>query len=224
LVEHALQLGADLRRAGRDYAFDQATPDWHWSTDAIELVLPLPRLAAPCQTGNAAAAIAALHALRDRLGWNPAAIAQGVRAANAGARLQRFAGTPELVVDVAHNPQAARVLAAWLQQAPIEGRTLAVFGALDDKDIDGIVCALTPCVDAWYLVGLERDSPRGLPVHLLRERIGARIAPDAIVSVEEDVTQALALAFAGAMPGDRVIAFGSFMVAAPALAFATRRS
>jgi dihydrofolate synthase/folylpolyglutamate synthase len=44
------------------------------------------------------------------------------------------------------------------------------------------------------------------------------------VSVEEDVTQALALAFAGAMPGDRVIAFGSFMVAAPALAFATRRS
>lgn len=220
LLEYATRLGADLRRAGRDYVFDDAAPDWHWRADATELVLPRPLLAAPCQTGNAAAAIAALHALRDRLDWNPAAIAQGVRTAKLGARLQRFAGAPELVVDVAHNPQAARMLAAWLRSEPSSGRTIAVFGALGDKDIDGIVHALAPCIDAWYLAGLERDSPRGLSAQALRERIGARIAPEAIASVGEDITQALALAFAQAMPGDRVVAFGSFMVAAPALEFA----
>jgi dihydrofolate synthase/folylpolyglutamate synthase len=224
LLEHAALFGADLRRAGCEYAFDEAEPDWRWRADAIELVLPRPQLAAPCQIGNAAAAIAALYALRDRLGWNPAAIAQGVRSASVGARLQRFAGTPELVVDVAHNPQAARMLAAWLRQTPIEGRTLAVFGALDDKDIAGIVQALAPCIDAWYLVGLERDSPRGLSAQGLRDRIGTGIAPDAIASVDGDVARALAHATAQARPGDRVVAFGSFMVAAPALAFAVRRA
>jgi dihydrofolate synthase/folylpolyglutamate synthase len=58
----------------------------------------------------------------------------------------------------------------------------------------------------------------------LRERIGADIAPDAIASVGGDVAQALARATAQARAGDRVVAFGSFMVAAPALAFAAGRA
>lgn len=223
LLEHALQIGADLRRAGHDYAFDEAGTDWRWRAGTVDLVLPRPGLAAPCQIANAAGAIAALHALRARLEWNPAAIAAGVRSARVGGRLQRFAGPPELIVDVAHNPQAARMLAAWLRQTPIEGRTLAVFGALDDKDVDGIVGALAQCIDAWYLVGLERDSPRGLPARELRDRIAPRIAAGGITVADGDVAHALALAGAHALPGDRVLAFGSFMVAAPALAFATAR-
>jgi len=222
LLEQASLIGAELRRAGRDYAFGEAVQEWSWRAGTIELVLPRPGLAAPCQTGNAAAAIAALHALRERLGWNSAAIAQGVRGARVGARLQRFAGTPELVVDVAHNPQAARVLAAWLAQTPIEGRTIAVFGALDDKDVEGIVTALAPCIDIWYLVGLARESPRGLTEQALRQRI-TRIPAEAIVVEGADVTQVLEDACASTLPGDRVLAFGSFMVAAPALAFATSR-
>ena len=222
LLEHASLLGANLQRAGREYAIAEAEHGWNWRAGMVELVLPRPGLAAPCQIGNAAAAIAALHALRERLGWNPAAIAQGVRGARVGARLQRFAGPPELVVDVAHNPQAARILAAWLGQTPIEGRTIAVFGALDDKDIEGIVDALAPCIDTWYLVGLDRESPRGLAAQALRERI-ARIPAEAIVVTGADATQALEDACASTRPGDRVLAFGSFMVAAPALVFAMSR-
>lgn len=221
LLEHALLLGAELRRAGRDYSFGEGASDWNWRTGMIELALPRPGLVAPCQIGNAAAAIAALHSLRERLGWNPAAIAQGVRLASVGARLQQFAGPPELVIDVAHNPQAARILAAWLAQTPIEGRTVAVFGALDDKDVEGIVAALAPCIDLWYLVGLDRESPRGLTAQGLRERI-TLIPAAAIVATGGDVTQALEDACASTLPGDRVLAFGSFMVAAPALAFASR--
>jgi len=212
LLEHALQIGADLRRAGHDYAFDEAGTDWRWRAGTVDLVLPRPGLAAPCQIANAAGAIAALHALRARLEWNPAAIAAGVRSARVGGRLQRFAGPPELIVDVAHNPQAARMLAAWLRQTPIEGRTLAVFGALDDKDVGGIVGALAQCIDAWYLVGLERDSSRGLPARELRDRVAPRIAAGGITVADGDVAQALALACAHALPGDRVLAFGSFMV------------
>jgi dihydrofolate synthase/folylpolyglutamate synthase len=98
-----------------------------------------------------------------------------------------------------------------------------VFGALDDKDVDGIVRALADCVDAWHLIGLERDSPRGLPAHALLERIRSGIAAESIVLAGSDVAQAIAAAAASSMPGDRVVAFGSFMVAAPALAFAAAR-
>src|SRR5690606_1561854 len=108
---------------------------WLWSDGTVDLAFALPCLAAPCQPANAAAALAALAALRPRLGWNPQAIAQGLATVRLPARMQRFAGPPELVVDVAHNPQAAGVLAQWLAAHPVAGCTLAVFGALGDKDV-----------------------------------------------------------------------------------------
>src|SRR5690606_16046105 len=150
---------------------------WHWSgwsddgREAPRIDLPEPALAAPCQLDNAAAAIAALHALRNRLGWDVDAIARGVAGARVAARLQRIAGTPEVIIDVAHNPQAARSLAAWLAISRAPGRTRAVFGALDDKDAAGIARILAPYVEAWYLAGLDRDSPRGLAAPELAARI-----------------------------------------------------
>jgi len=223
LVEHARHVGADLRVSGRDFAVERGgdTQRWRWRGDGIALDLPMPRLAAPCQLDNAAAAIAALHALRGRLGWNEAAIRQGLVEARIGARLQRFGGAPELVVDVAHNPQAARVLAEWLGGAPAAGRALAVFGALGDKDVRGIVGALAGHVDEWLLAGLDRDSPRGLDATALRALLPSGAMARA--TAHADVAAALDAAFARAAAGDRVLAFGSFFVAAAALEFVARR-
>ena len=138
-----------------------------------------------------------------------------MRDAHVGARLQRFASAPELIVDVAHNPQAARVLARWLEAHPTRGRTIAVFGALDDKDVRGIVEPLAEAIDAWHLAGLANDSPRGLTSTALGDRVeGVEVA-----GTHDDVASALAAAFEGAGTEDRVIAFGSFFVAAAALTF-----
>src|SRR6185312_16414356 len=167
LLDAAESLGADLRIAGRDFVVDIGEDGWRWTSGDVALALPHPTLDAPCQHANAAAAIAALHALRGRLGWNADAIARGVADAHAGARLQRFAGAPGLIVDVAHNPQAARVLARWLETHPTRGRTIAVFGALDDKDVRGIVEPLRAAIDGWHLAGLANDSPRGLSASAL---------------------------------------------------------
>jgi dihydrofolate synthase/folylpolyglutamate synthase len=228
LVARAHELGADLQLAGRDFCFERATDGWHWTAGECSLALPLPQLAAPVQLANASAAIAALFTLRERVGWNPAAIAQGVRDASVDARLQRFdarpdAGEPELIVDVAHNPQAARALAQWLQGQGGTGRVFAVFGALGDKDVRGVVDALAGDINAWFLAGLERDSPRGLGPADLRDMIGSATAGVAPMSVHPDVAAALAAAFAHAQAGDRVLAFGSFFVAAAALTFAEQR-
>ncbi|MDR2012433.1 MAG: bifunctional tetrahydrofolate synthase/dihydrofolate synthase [Rhodanobacter sp.] len=222
LLEQAWRMGADVHVFGRDFfcVRDTARSLWRWQSGADELVLPMPQLHAPCQLANASAAITALHTVRPRLGWNPQAIAAGVANARIGARLQIFAGEPALIVDVAHNPQAARVLAHWLRATRGVGRTLAVFGALDDKDVRGIVAALNDAIDAWFIGGLDGDSPRGLAAERLREILGTVVA---IERVAANIPAALAQAFGAARVGDRVIAFGSFFVAAAALGFAHER-
>jgi dihydrofolate synthase/folylpolyglutamate synthase len=219
LLDEALRIRASLVRAGVDFDVAGTGSGWKWSSGEIGVDLPAPELAAPCQVDNAAAAIAVLHSLRDRLGWNPVALAGGVRNARLEARLQRFAspGAADVIVDVAHNPQAAGVLAQWLRSNPSKARTFAIFGALDDKDVAGMVAPLLPHVDGWFLAGLDESSPRGLKIADLKDRIRSAAA-DLRAAAQPDPRSALAAARAQASPADRIIAFGSFYVAAEVLA------
>jgi dihydrofolate synthase/folylpolyglutamate synthase len=109
------------------------------------------------------------------------------------------------------------VLAQWLASNPVAGRTLAVFGALDDKDVAGIVAPLQAQVDAWLLAALDGLSPRGLAAAPLWARVHAG-APSVVAASHDDPRAALAAARSQARPGDRIVAFGSFYVAAEVLA------
>jgi len=217
LLIEAERSGADIVRAGRDYLAEARAHGWVWRSGDTVLELPWPALAAPCQIDNAASAVATLHALRERLGWSPSAIARGARDAQVPARLQRLRkpGAAELVIDVAHNPQAARMLGAWLARDP--ARTLAVFGALGDKDVAGILDPLAGAVEHWFLGGLAADTPRGLAASALRSRMPALVH----ASEYADVSAALDAAQNAAGATDRILAFGSFFVAAAALQWAS---
>lgn len=219
LRAEASRIGASVFAAGVDYRYEVLERGWLWQSGPLSLQLPTPGLAAPCQYANAAAAIAALYMLRKRIGWQTQAIVDGVANAQVAARIQRFPGSPELIVDVAHNPQAARVLAEWLSRNPAPGRTIAVFGALADKDVGGIVTPLQDLISHWHLAGLDADSARGLDARTL----GARLSPEAsarIAGHHADVRSALRAARDEAVEHDRIIAFGSFFVAAAAMASA----
>jgi len=218
LLEECARIGADLVRAGRDFCIEQLSDGWRWENDDDVLDLPFPALAAPSQIDNAAAAVAALHALRGRIVWSPDAIARGVREAHVPARLQRLrkSGAAELVIDVAHNPQAARTLGQWLARNPAP--TFAVFGALSDKDVGGIVAPLREHVDAWLLGGLTVETPRGLTAADLH----ARMTDTQHVEEHADIDAALDVSAAKAGSDDRILAFGSFFVAAAALNWAQR--
>lgn len=224
LLESAERIGARAIVAERDYHRGEAVGGWSLDFADAHFMLPEPALAAPVQRANASAAIAALHALRDRIAIPASAFAAGVRAARVAARLQKFdaPGKAELVVDVAHNPQAARVLAQWLARNPPRGRNLFVFGALADKDVAGIVAPLAPHAARWFVGGLDADTPRGLAAVDLGERIGTRIAA-ASVAKFQDIAAALAAAGDAATKADRIVAFGSFFVASAALEWAARR-
>jgi len=214
--------GARVERAGTDFVTERHADGWRWRhRDGTVLELPDPALAAPVQYANAAAAIAALHApdaagalLLSAKELATAAVS-GLRHARVPARLQSLGGDPELFVDVGHNPQAARALAAWLDAQP-PSRVHAVYGALADKGVVGVIGVLGPHVAHWHLAGLERDSPRGLPVTALAECL-QQVLPQAPFDRHDNVAAALAAARASARPGERILAFGSFFVAAAVL-------
>lgn len=217
VLGHAYAIGASAIRAGSDYRFglEHEAGGWWWREPGFELALPLPGMAAPAQLRNAAAAIAALRALD--LEIDDGAWARGVVAAQVPGRLQRFErGGVEVVVDVGHNPQAARALAEWLDAASV-ARTLAVYGALADKDAAGVVEAIADCVDAWHLAGIAGVGGRGRDAAALAQALAGTAAEGA--RRHRDVPSALAAALDDARPGDRVLAFGSFHVAGAALAW-----
>ena len=216
VLRHAYAIGANAVRLGSDFFHEPAdATHWRWRDAGFGIELPIPALAAPVQRANAATAIAALRALDIEL--PDAALAKGVASAMLPGRLQRFdvAGTP-VIVDVGHNPQAARELAAWLQAEPANGRNLAVFAALADKDVEGIVGALENAVSSWFLAGLESIAGRGQSV----DEFAARLANTAAAggSRHASVSAALDAARVEANAGDRILVFGSFHTVAEALA------
>ena len=191
---------------------------WRWRELGYELELPLPALAAPVQLRNAATAIAALRALDAPGKAIPdAAHAEGVAAARLPGRLQRFERDGvEIVVDVGHNPQAARELAAWLGATAVPGRTLAVYAALGDKDVVGVVeCAWPHGWTTGSLPGSKR--PGRAASRSTSSRGGWQAPPRARARRHPDVASALAAARAQARPGDRILVFGSFHTVAAAL-------
>lgn len=216
LIAEAQRVGARMFRAEHDFTARTHTGGWTWRSGNASLELPRLALLAPTQIANAAAAITALHALREQLDWNPDAVVRGVRKACIAGRLQQIGNAPQVFVDVAHNPQAARELARWISANPVPGKTLAVFGALGDKDVAGVVRALDSYIAHWHLAGLERDSTRGLAVAALGERVRAAF-PSASCSEHADVAAALQAARASARPHDRIIVFGSFFAVAAAM-------
>lgn len=215
VLQHAYRIGAVAIRGGSDFLYaptDAGT--WIWREVGFEVELPMPVLAAPVQLRNAAVAIAAIRALDRDL--EDAALAAGIAGATVAGRLQRFerAGV-EIVVDVAHNPQAAQALADWLVAAPANGRTVAVYAALADKDASGVAEALAPLVAHWHLAGSTVAGARGQDAATLHARLSAVLK--AGVTEHIDVATALAAALSGAVAGDRVLVFGTFHAAAAAL-------
>jgi dihydrofolate synthase/folylpolyglutamate synthase len=215
LVGHARDIGAALRCVDRDF-FGQREDD-HWTYRGSDVTwpdLPAPAMAGAFQLRNAAAALAALEALRDRLPVSETAIRAGLSSARVAGRFQRVARAPDVFLDVAHNPEAARALASTLREQPVSGRTLAVVGMLADKDAAGVFAALRGEIDAWWTCTPE--SPRAQDAEALASLLRAH-AGYAPVGVQPDVNKALAEARGAAREGDRILVFGSFYTVAAVL-------
>ena len=218
LEEIALEKGVPLKRLGVEYRYvlDDGTWQFHGSRWNLER-LPPPALLGDAQYANAAAALAALEELAARFTIPPAAVARGLSEVTLAARFQVIEPTrpdaPTWILDVAHNPAAARVLAGNLRSRPSGGRTLAVCGILADKDAAGVVAELRDSVDAWWCVPIEGERGRSAAALALTVANGVAAPVEAAPSI----AAACAAASAHAGSKDRIVVFGSFHVVGPAM-------
>ena len=222
LVAHADAIGAPLWRIGRDYTFMASDLQWRYGGPAgARHALPFPALRGAHQLGNAATALAALDALRDRLPVAANAIRAGLVDVELSGRFHVLPGRPVMVLDVAHNPHAARVLADTLGAMSFHPATLAVFGMLADKDIDGVVAAMRPRIDQWYVATLP--GPRGAAAARIVAALQNAGVDASAIHEFDDIEHAFAAARAAAGDTDRIAAFGSFLTVAATLLAARER-
>jgi len=225
LVQYARQVGADLWRLGQTFSFDlpqAGLRQWNYrGRDEDRLALPWPALRGAHQLRNAAGVLAALESLAPVLPVDQAAVRRGLAGAQLAGRFQVVPGRPVVILDVAHNPHAARALAEALRDhaaaaaapgtAAAAPRTHAVFGMLRDKDALAVAAALHGVIDDWHLVPTSGD--RGRSAAALAQAVrGAQ-------GIHEHASVAAALdALLGSIPlDDRIVVFGSFVVVAEAL-------
>ena len=217
VVEHAGAIGATLLRAGVDFGAIAEGTQWrYYGPGGARFGLPHPALRGDYQLGNAAAAIAALGCVRDRLPVASGAIRDGLMQVELAGRFMVLPGRPTVVLDVAHNPHAARALAGTLGSMGFHPRTIAVLGMLADKDLDGVIRAMRQRIDRWHVVTLP--GPRGANAEVLRDRLLAAGVSAADVRAFADVPAAYRAAVGDAGETDRIVVFGSFLTVAAALA------
>ena len=211
LLRHAQALGVDLWLVGRDFSHSGDRQQWSWAgRTRRHNALAYPALRGANQLLNASGVLAVFEALRERLPVSAQAVRSGLATVELAGRFQIVPGQPALVLDVAHNPQAAAALAFNLDQMGFFPRTHAVFGAMHDKDIPGMLSRLAPLVDRWYLCDLP--LPRAATAQDLAAMVKAAVARlDAAPSCHESPAAALRAALAVADPADRIVVFGSFL-------------
>src|SRR4029434_5072401 len=129
VVARAEEIGASLLRIGRDYGFVNEGSQWkYWGPAGERFGLPFPALRGAYQLGNAATGFAALDPLLDRLPVRSGARREGLLAVELPGRFQVLPGRPTIVLDVAHNPHAAKILADELAAMGSHPQTFAVLG------------------------------------------------------------------------------------------------
>ncbi|MEQ4617611.1 MAG: bifunctional tetrahydrofolate synthase/dihydrofolate synthase [Corticimicrobacter sp.] len=230
LVQHAEAIGADLWRFGHDFNYSGDRQQWRYGgRQQRRNALAYPALRGANQLLNASAALAALESLQDRLPVPQQAVRQGLLQAAPPGRFQILPGQPLVILDVAHNPHAAAVLAENLDNMGFHPYTHAVIGMLSDKDARTVLQRMDKRIDHWHCATL--GGPRGMSGEKLVEML-QDVSPatqsgnteDHSVTAHDDVASAWKAAVKAAGEGDRIVVFGSFLTVAAVLELLGRKA
>jgi dihydrofolate synthase/folylpolyglutamate synthase len=218
VLDHALEIGADLWRVGRDFNVSGDKQQWSWAGRGRRYSgLAYPALRGANQLVNAAGVLAALTAVRERLPVTAQAVRNGLAFVELPGRFQIIPGQPTLVLDVAHNPHSVAALAANLDAMGYFPTTHAVFGAMADKDLASMLTKLLPLLDRWYFTDLPLQRAAKATA-LMAQWKALNSRKDAQGATFADPMQALQAAIAAADPADRIVVFGSFLTVGGVLA------
>jgi dihydrofolate synthase/folylpolyglutamate synthase len=195
---------------GKDFGFQAEAGQWsYWGPRGKRSGLAWPALRGKIQLRNAAAALCALDSLDLPIAMQDVRL--GLAQVELPGRFQLLPGRPQVILDVAHNAQAARTLAGNLAESGFAPETIAVCGMLRDKDIGAVLRELAPRITRWHVATL--DAARGATA--------AQIASHLQGNVHEYDSPAGAFQAARAIAndGDKIVVFGSFFTVADVMAW-----
>ncbi len=214
VVQEAHRIGAQARIGGRDFRYEDSGSGLRFSGARGVQDLPYPALRGAYQLANASCALAAAEAL-PALALAAQDLRVGLQAVRLAGRFQTLPGTgARIVLDVAHNREAAQALARTLGEQRVPGRTLAVVGMLRDKPVAEVFEVLRGSIDTWFLASL--DDPRGADAAFLDDALqSVGVVAEGLY---DDPVSAYEGALARAGVDDRVVVFGSFKTVGAILA------
>ena len=227
LIDHATTIGADLWLFGRDFNYSGDRQQWNYGGRSLRRnSLAYPSLRGANQLLNASAALAALEVLRDRLPLGAQEVRNGLVMVELPGRFQVLPGRPQVILDVAHNPHAAATLAQNLDNMGFFPFTYAIFGAMSDKDVLGVISHLKDKIDHWYLTGLPLDraaDTQNLADCLRQAGVKESIDKGAECTIRHfpNPQEAFIEAKRLATENDRIVVFGSFLTVAGVMALKT---
>ena len=216
--QSVLQAPGQLLLLNRDFGYAEQERQWtYWGPGGRRGGLDYPALRGKVQLRNAAAALCALDTLRDRLPLAMQEARRGLAEVALPGRFQVLPGRPQVVLDVAHNVEAARTLADNLAASAFAPETIAVCGMLRDKDIAGVLREMAPRITRWHLASLP--GPRGAQASLLSTHL-----PDAAKTEHDSAANAFAAAIGNAGENDKIVVFGSFLTVGEVTEWLKRRT
>jgi dihydrofolate synthase / folylpolyglutamate synthase len=197
---------------GKEFGYQLQENQWtYWGPRGRRSGLAHPALRGGIQLRNAAAVLCALDALELPIAMQE--VRRGLAEVTLPARFQVLPGRPQMILDVAHNVEAARNLADNLAASGFAPETIAVCGMLRDKDIAGVLRALAPRITRWHFASLP--GARGASAAHLAEHLQAATPTER----HDSVQSALAAAQGRAGEGDKIVVFGSFLTVGEAMAW-----
>jgi len=203
LTDYASEHQVPLFCQDEQFGFEKNEVSWNWWCHGKrEDNLPFSRLALQ----NMSTVLMTVELMQSMLPVKREAIDQALVTVHLSGRIQVIPGDVTHILDVSHNPAAAELLANYLQDHKISGKTRAVFSMLADKDIISTLLVMRDYMDEWYIAPLQVD--RGASLAVLKDCF--RAAKINAVHPSASLKEAHKKALIVSEPGDRVIVFGSF--------------
>ena len=217
----AQDLNAQKFQRNVDWQYEVKDGTFYWQSQTTQFnTLPMPLIPIP----NAGTAIATL--LKTPFNVSEQVIRETLQEAQMTGRFQQlqaadfahFSGQKpkaQVIIDVGHNPHAARYLAERLQVVK-KAKIFAIFSCLEDKELSGIVQPLREVIDEWHCVGL--NCWRGQSGQAVFDKL-VNVLPNATACVYENVDAIAPILFEQAEEQDIILVFGSFHTVADFVLF-----
>ncbi|NOT84339.1 MAG: bifunctional tetrahydrofolate synthase/dihydrofolate synthase [Methylococcaceae bacterium] len=216
LIQAAKDCGAQLCCINQDFHYQCLEDRWVWQGRHKQyLTLPFPALKGKHQFLNAAAVLAAIEQMQERLPVNERAICLGLMGVNLNGRFQFINSVVPVLLDVGHNPQAVGTLFEYVTQTFPHKRLHAVFAMMKDKDIRSVIEIMQPLVYDWVIAPLDNSRAASTPMlQAIFEEVGvARVMGDFV-----DFKAAFKYALHNSTADDLIVVFGSFFLVSAYLA------